>query len=314
MPSISTLVTGGAGFIGSHVADRLVAQGHQVRVVDNLSTGDERNLDQIRDRIDFVRGDLTDPEVCRQVTDGVDLVFHLAALASVPRSMEDPEASYRHNVVATMNLILAGRETGVRRMVYSSSSSVYGDTEVLPKVESMEPQPMSPYAGYKLSGEQLVLAFARAGIFEGAALRYFNVFGPRQSPASAYAAVVPVFMQAAQNGTAAPVFGDGGQTRDFTYVDNVVSANLLAGMGPAERVSGMVCNVGAGERTSLLDLVRLIGEVSGRSLSVAHQPVRAGDVRDSLASMERAHDRLGYRVEVGLLEGLQRTWDHFITR
>ncbi len=312
MSSISTLVTGGAGFIGSHLADRLVAQGHRVRVVDNLSTGDERNLDRIRDRIEFLLGDLTEPAVCHRATEGIDVVFHLAALASVPRSMEDPEASYQHNVTATMGLILASRDAGVRRMVYSSSSSVYGDTEVLPKVESMELLPMSPYAAYKLAGEQMILAFARAGVFEGAALRYFNVFGPRQSPTSAYAAVVPVFMYAAQAGTAAPIFGDGKQTRDFTYVDNVVAANLLAGFGPAERVNGAVCNVGAGDRTSLLDLARLIGEISGRPLAVTHLPPREGDVRDSLASMARARERLGYRVEVGLREGLQRTWDGFL--
>ena len=311
MSSMAVLVTGGAGFIGSHVADRLLAQGHRVRVVDNLSTGDERNLAPIRDRIDFLLGDLTEPDVCRQATEGIEIVFHLAALASVPRSMEDPEASYQHNVAATMGLILASRDAGVRRIVYSSSSSVYGDTEVLPKVESMEPLPRSPYAAYKLAGEQMILAFARAGVLEGAALRYFNVFGPRQSPTSAYAAVVPIFMQAARDGTAAPIFGDGGQTRDFTYVDNVVSANLLAGFGPAERVNGTVCNVGAGDRTSLLDLVTLISEVSGRPLAVTHLPTRDGDVRDSLASMERAQDRLGYRVEVDLREGLRRTWDWF---
>lgn len=311
MASTAVLVTGGAGFIGSHVTDHLVARGHRVRVVDNLSTGDERNLAHLGSRIEFVRGDLTDPGVCAAVSRDVAVVFHLAALASVPRSMQDPLASYQHNVLATMNLLLAARDAGVRRMVYSSSSSVYGDTEVLPKVESMEPLPRSPYAAYKLSGEQLVLAFARAGVIEGVALRYFNVFGPRQSPTSAYAAVIPVFMQAARDGTVAPVFGDGQQTRDFTYVDNVVSANLLGGFEPADRINGVVCNVGAGDRTSLLDLVRLIGEVSGRPLAVEHHPPREGDVRDSLASMERARDRLGYRVAVDLRDGLARTWDWF---
>jgi len=307
----SCLVTGGAGFIGSHVTDRLVRDGHRVRVVDNLSTGDERNLDQSRDAIEFVKGDLTDPAVCRDVAQGVDWIFHLAALPSVPRSMQDPWASYRHNVEATMHLLLAARDAGVRRIVYSSSSSVYGDTPTLPKVETMEPLPKSPYAAAKLAAEQFVLAFARAGMIEGVALRYFNVFGPRQSPTSAYAAVIPVFLKAARDGTPAPVNGDGQQTRDFTYVDNVVEANLLAASRPADLVSGIPFNLGAGGRTSLLDLLGMVGQVTGRPVTADHRPPRPGDVRDSLASLERAEQGLGYRVLVPLPEGLRRTWDWF---
>lgn len=314
MTGISCLVTGGAGFIGSHVTDQLVWAGHQVRVVDNLSSGDERNLAVSRDRIDFVAGDLTDPEVCRRAVQGVEVVFHLAALPSVPRSVEDPWGSYRNNVEATMHLLLASRSAGVRRIVFSSSSSVYGDAPVLPKAETMEPLPRSPYAAYKLAAEQAVLAFARGGMIEGVALRYFNVFGPRQSPTSAYAAVIPAFMTAARDGRPATVNGDGGQTRDFTYVDNVVSANLLAGFGPAERVNGFACNVGAGERTSLLDLVRMIGSVAGVGLEASHVSPRAGDVRDSLASLERAALQLDYRVLVALEEGLRRTWAWFQER
>lgn len=311
MSSYSCLVTGGAGFIGSHVAERLVRDGHKVRVVDNLSTGNEANLAHLRADLEFIKGDLTDPAVCRRVTEGMEVIYHLAALASVPRSMEDPVACHEHNVNGTFNLLVAARDAGARRLVFSSSSSVYGDTPTLPKVESVEPLPKSPYAAAKLSGEQYVAAFARAGMLEGVALRYFNVFGPRQSPDSAYAAVIPVFMAAAQAGTAAPLHGDGGQTRDFTYVDNVVQANLLAGEGPAARVSGSVCNVGAGDRTSLLQLLEMIGEVAGKPVAIDRLPERAGDVRDSLASMARAQEVLGYRVLVPLREGLARTWAWF---
>src|SRR5216110_3284273 len=263
------LVTGGAGFIGSHVAERLVALGHQVRVVDNLSTGDEANLAGLDGEIEFLRGDLCEARVCRSAVARIDVVFHLAALPSVPRSLKDPWASHDANVNATMRLLEACRAAQVKRVVYSSSSSVYGDTPVLPKTESAEPLPRSPYAASKLAGEQYVLAFARAGRIEGVALRYLNVFGPRQSPHSAYAAVIPAFFQAAASGEAAPLDGDGGQTRDFTYVDNVVDANLLAWVAPAERASGWVVNVGAGARTSLLELLALVREVSGREVPIA---------------------------------------------
>jgi UDP-glucose 4-epimerase len=277
-----------------------------VRVVDNLSTGSLRNLDWARGRIQFIEGDLTDPSVCEAVTRGIEVVFHLAALPSVPRSMQDPWASHDHNVNATLRLLLAGRDAGVRRVVFSSSSSVYGNTPVLPKVEATEPLPRSPYATAKLAGEQYVLAFARAGVIEGVALRYFNVFGPRQDPQSAYAAVIPVFLAAARDGRSAPVHGDGGQTRDFTYVENVVQANLLAATLPAERVSGWT--VGAGVRTSLRQLVRLVEEVTGRTVGIEQLPERAGDVRDSLAGLERAREVLGYEPRVSLVEGLERTW------
>ncbi len=310
----TVLVTGGAGFIGSHVAERLVTDGrHRVRVVDNLSTGDEANLDGFRDRIEFLRGDLTDPDVCSAAVRGVSVIWHLAALPSVPRSMADPWASHHHNVNATTRLLIAAKDAGARRIIYSSSSSVYGDTPTLPKVENMEPLPRSPYAAAKLSGEQYVLAFARAGLIEGVALRYFNVFGPRQSPRSAYAAVIPAFLAAAQRSEGVTVNGDGGQTRDFTYVENVVVANLLAGFAPPERVSGWVTNAGAGARTSLLELVQLCRDVTGAKLDVTHLPPRAGDVRDSLAGLDRAHQVLGYRPVVDLREGLKRTWAWFET-
>lgn len=309
MGATRCLVTGGAGFIGSHLAEELVRGGHVVRVVDNLSTGTEANLAHLRDGLELVIGDLRDPAVCRAACDGTELVFHLAALPSVPRSMADPWGSHDHNVNATVQLLLAARDAGVRRMVYSSSSSVYGDTPVLPKVESVEPLPRSPYAAAKLAGEQSVLAYARAGILEAVALRYFNVFGPRQRPESAYAAVIPLFFRAAFSGTAAQVNGDGGQTRDFTYIENVVRANLLASRsGPS---NGWPINVGAGERTSLLGLLELVRKVTGVNVPAEHRAPRPGDVRDSLADLSRGKQLLGYQPAVSLVEGLERTWSWF---
>jgi UDP-glucose 4-epimerase len=308
MSSGRYLVTGGAGFIGSHIAQRLVDDGAAVRVVDNLVTGRLDNLDEIRDRVDVMVGDLVDPDVAARAVEGVDVVFHLAALGSVPRSIEDAWRSHDANVNATVRLLEACRAARVRRVVYSSSSSVYGDTPVLPKEESVEPLPRSPYAASKLSGEQYVLAYARGGLVEGVALRYFNVFGPRQSPEGPYAAVIPRLFAAAIDGQPMRVFGDGQQTRDFTYIDNVVRANLLAAEGPTERVSGQVANVGAGARTSLLELVDAVRRVTGRPIQVEHLPPRAGDVRDSLASLARAERVLGYVPQVGLEEGLRRLW------
>ena len=302
------LVTGGAGFIGSHVVEELLALGHPVRVVDNLSTGDEANLAPFGDDIEFVRGDLCDPAVSARSVEGIEVVFHLAALPSVPRSLKDPWGSHDANVNATVRLLEASRAAGVRRMVYSSSSSVYGDTPTLPKVETMEPLPRSPYAASKLSSEQYVLAYARGGLMEAVALRYFNVFGPRQSPFSAYAAVIPLFLQAAASGKTVTVFGDGEQTRDFTYVSNVVQANLRAAKAPAELASGWPVNVGAGQRTSLNAMLDLAREVTGVDIPAEYKPPRAGDVRDSLASLERTTRLLGYKPDVDLREGLTRTW------
>lgn len=307
------LVTGGAGFIGSHIVEHLLARGDVVRVLDNLSTGALANLDAATGNrpgdVEVVTGDVQDPDVCARAADGVETVFHLAALGSVPRSMRDPWGSHDANTNGTLRLLEACRAAGVRRFVYSSSSSVYGDTPALPKVETAEPLCRSPYAASKLAAEQYTLAYARAGLLEGVALRYFNVFGPRQSPNGPYAAVIPLFLQAAVEGRPAVIFGDGRQSRDFTYVDNVVIANLLAAEGPATRVSGQVVNVGAGARTSLLDLATLVGEISGSPLTVEHRSPRSGDVRDSLAGLDRARDLLGYTPQVTLADGLRRTWE-----
>lgn len=305
------LVTGGAGFIGSHVSHHLVARGHEVRVVDNLSTGQLANLAAFRSDIEFIRGDLRDPDTCARVTQGIDVVYHIAALPSVPRSMADPWTSHDHNVNATVRLLQAAHASGVRRVIFSSSSSVYGDTPVLPKIETMEPLPRSPYAAAKLAAEQYVLAFARSGMVEGVALRYFNVFGPRQDPHSAYAAVIPAFMHAAKSGTKARIFGDGLQTRDFTYVQNVVDANYLAATADAERVNGTVSNVGAGARTSLLDLLRGVERATGTKLPHEHAPARPGDVRDSLADLDRARMVLRYEPKIQLEKGLEETWRWF---
>ena len=306
------LVTGGAGFIGSHIVRALLARGDAVRVVDNFATGSHANLAEVAGDVEILEGDLVDPAVCARAVPGVDVVFHLAALGSVPRSMRDPWGSHQANVNATLRLLEAARGAGVRRLVFSSSSSVYGDTPVLPKVETLEPLPRSPYAASKLASEQYVLAYARAGMLEGVALRYFNVFGPRQSPSGPYAAIIPLLLRAAYLGEVATLFGDGEQTRDFTYVDNVVLANLLAAFGPADRVDGVVANAGAGGRTSLLQLVRLLEAASGRSIAVAHAAPRPGDVRDSLASLDRARATLGYTPATRLEDGLARTWEWWV--
>lgn len=308
---VQCVVTGGAGFIGSHVATRLAALGCRVRVVDNLSTGDESNLAHLNGGVEFLQGDLRDPVVCRQAVAGAAVVFHLAALPSVPRSIEDPWGSHDANVNATMRLLEACRTARVQRIVYSSSSSVYGDTTVLPKVETAEPLPRSPYATSKLAGEQYVLAYARAGLIEGVALRYFNVFGPRQSPHSAYAAVIPAFLMAALEDGRPVLYGDGSQTRDFTFVENVVQANILAATRPREAASGWVVNVGAGVQTSLRELLDAISRITGRPLQPEYRGPRPGDVQDSLASLDRAAQVLRYQPAVGLDEGLQQTWAWF---
>lgn len=302
------LVTGGAGFIGSHLVTRLLSEGHSVRVVDNLSTGYRNNLRAVMDQIDFREADIRDPRVCSQVVTGIDVIFHVAALPSVARSMADPMETHSVNATGTLNLLEAARNAGVRRFVYSGSSSAYGDTPDLPKAERAEPLPRSPYAASKLSGESYTLAYARASLLEGVALRYFNVFGPRQDPNGPYAAIVPLLFRAAIEGTPITIFGDGNQTRDFTYITNVVDANVLAATGQASRVNGHVLNVGAGARTSLLELTSMVEEVTGRPVLRQHAQPRPGDVRDSQASLERARAVLGYRPEVTVREGIERLW------
>ena len=304
------LVTGGAGFIGSNIVEALVVAGLRVRVLDDLSNGLERNLAAFGGSVDLIRGDIRDASVVETAMRGVTVVLHLAALGSVARSVADPLTTNAVNVDGTLNVLRAARDAGVRRLVFSSSSSVYGDNPTLPKHEDLSPAPISPYAVSKLAGEAYVRVFARLYNIETVCLRYFNVFGPRQRPDSEYAAVIPRFMRWALAGQPLVVYGDGQQSRDFTYVSNVVRANLLAAEAPG--VSGRVFNVACGERYSLLDIVGNLEEALGRPLEVVHEPARPGDVRHSHADISTAGEALGYDVSVGFAEGLSRTLAAFV--
>jgi nucleoside-diphosphate-sugar epimerase len=302
------VVTGGAGFIGSHLVEHLVtaAGGHSVTVLDNFSTGRRENLAPWLDRIRIVEGSVADPNACREAIAGADFVLHQAALPSVPRSLKDPAASHEANTTGTLNVLIAARDARVKRVVYAASSSAYGNTAELPKREDMLPRPLSPYAAAKYAGEQYCRAFNASFGLGTIALRYFNVFGPRQDPTSQYAAVIPKFIVCAQSGEAPTIFGDGEQTRDFTYVANVVRANLLACDAPPAAL-GEPYNVGCGERVSVNMLWHRIRDMLGSSVEARYEPTRTGDVRDSLASLDRVHAMLGYTPAVTLDDGLRRT-------
>ena len=300
------VVTGGAGFIGSHLVEALLGVGRPVRVVDNLATGRLSNLDAVRDRIDWVEGDLADPEVALEGLEGADVVLHQAAIPSVPRSVEKPLESHRSGPTATLNVLEASRRHGVRRVVFAASSSAYGDTEVLPKTEAMPPRPLSPYAAGKLAGEHYVHAYAQTMGVDGICLRYFNIFGPRQDPSSPYSGVISLFLKAIREGRRPTIYGDGSQTRDFTFVANVVRANLLAVDAP-NALRGVTVNIGTGHAVSLLDLVDALNRIFGTDLRPDFKEPRAGDVRDSLAALDLARDVLGYAPEVFFEEGLRRT-------
>jgi len=302
------LVTGGAGFIGSHIAAALVAQGARVRVIDDLSTGHRENLDEIGDDVDFVRASLNDGETLRRVFDGVELVFHEAAIPSVPRSVEDPRSTHEACVDATFNLLVAAREKGVRRVVYAASSSAYGDQPTLPKVETMQPEPLSPYAVAKLVGEYYCQVFTRTYNLETVCLRYFNVFGPRQDPGSPYSGVISRFISALAGGDSPVIYGDGEQSRDFTFVANAVDANLRA--AETTRGVGEVINIANGERITLNELIAVLKKITNRpDAKVEYCAPRVGDVRHSLADITRARELLGYEPRVGLEEGLRKTID-----
>ena len=301
------LVTGGAGFVGSALVGRLLDEGLHVRVLDDLSTGRLENLSDALHRIELIEGSVTDEATCAEACAGAQLVFHQAAIPSVQRSVVDPVKTHEVGATGTLRMLVAAKDAGVRRFVYAGSSSAYGDTPTLPKREDMAERPLSPYAVAKLTGEHYVRVFARVYGLETVVLRYFNVFGPRQDPASQYSAAIARFVVAAHEGQPPTINGDGEQTRDFTYIDNVVDANLLAARAPAEAVSGLVFNVGAGERTSVNELWRTIQEVVGSSVQARYGPARAGDVRDSLADLTRIRAALGYEVKIGLREGLERT-------
>ena len=301
-----TLVTGGGGFVGSHLVDALLERGADVRVLDNFSTGDRRNLVHVAGDVDIVEGDLRSFERVATAVAGCDAVFHQAALPSVPRSIQDPLTTSAVNVTGTLNLLLASRDAGVGRVVYASSSSVYGTTVAERKHEELPAAPLSPYGVSKYAGEANCRAFAQVYGLATVAIRYFNVFGPRQSPISEYAAVVPNFITAALLHESAIVHGDGLQSRDFTYVDNVVRANLLA--AEATGVVGEVLNVATGVNHTILDLADAVGAIAGHPVALEHLPARRGDVRASLADVTKAERLLGYRPAVDFTEGLRRTY------
>ncbi len=299
------LVTGGAGFIGSNAVAELLERGETVRVLDNFSTGRRANLAPFRNQIDLVEGDLRDPDAVRQAVEGIRFVLHLGALPSVPASIEDPLTTHAVNATGTVTLLIAAREAGVERVVLASSCAVYGDSPLLPKHEEMLPAPQSPYAASKLAAEYSCRAFSEVFSLATVALRYFNVYGPRQDPASQYAAVIPNFITAMLDRRSPTIYGDGGQSRDFVYVSDVVEASLLA--CSAREAAGRVLNVAVGQRHSLLDLVETLNEVLGTRMVPRHAPPRPGDVRHSLADVSAAEAALGYRSRFSFREGLGRT-------
>jgi UDP-N-acetylglucosamine/UDP-N-acetyl-alpha-D-glucosaminouronate 4-epimerase len=303
------LVTGGAGFIGSAIVRALLARGDRVRVIDNFFSGNRDNLRDVAGLVELIEADIRDLAALDHALGGVEIVFHEAAIASVPRSLLDPIASHDANATATLTLLAAAKRARVRRIVYAASSSAYGDTPVLPKLESMRPQPLSPYAASKLAAEHYCQVFAGAFGLETVCLRYFNVFGPRQDPASEYAAVIPRFVTAALACQGVTIFGDGSQSRDFCFVDNAVEANLKAAEAPA--ASGRVYNIACGAAITLNDLVRRIGELVGHPVAVTYAPVRVGDVRHSLADIAAARAELGYTAAVSFADGLARTVDWY---
>ena len=303
--SIQYLVTGGAGFIGCHLVRRLVADGASVRVVDNLSTGSLARLEDVIDSIEFVNGDLADEKVCEEAVGGIDYVFHQAAVPSVQRSVLDPLTTNRANATATLNLLESCRKAKIRRLVYAASSSAYGDTEILPKNETMPPDPLSPYALQKWVGERYCKLYYDLYGLETVSLRYFNVFGPRQDPDSPYSAVIPKFTTSLFTDERITVYGDGEHSRDFTYVDNVVTANLLAVR--ANNAPGKVFNIGCGERITLNQLISVLESILGRKAAVDYTAPKPGDVRHSLADIRSACKTLGYSPRIMFEEGLKKT-------
>jgi UDP-glucose 4-epimerase len=300
------LVTGAAGFIGRSIAAALLKRGEDVRGVDNFITGKRSNLAGL-EGMEFVEGDLTDPQQCARACEGVEVVFHEAALASVPRSVADPVGTNLHCVTATLNLLVGARAAGVRRVVYAGSSSAYGDTPTLTKREDMLPNPISPYAVAKLAGEQYMRAFWRVYGLETVVLRYFNVFGPYQDPTSHYSGVLAIFCRRMLAGEQPTIYGDGEQSRDFTYIDNVVHANLMAAVAEADKVAGQMMNVATGSRSTLNETFSILCELTGYKGEPAYGTPRSGDIRDSFADIRRAGELLGYSPIVDFREGLHRT-------
>jgi len=305
------LITGGAGFIGNNLVRRLLKDGYRVRVLDNFATGKRENLEDVIDRIEVVGGSMTDLDTARHAVSGADCVLHQAAIPSVPRSVADPLASNEANVTGTLTMLVAARDAKVRRFVYAASSSAYGDTPTLPKVETMPTIPLSPYAVAKLAGENYCRAFHKVYGLETVALRYFNIFGARQDPLSQYAAVIPRFIMALRAGTEITVHGDGEQSRDFTYIDNAVQANIKAMTAPD--APGEVCNVACGERFTLNQMVQMLAEIMDAKPNVKYYEGRQGDVKHSLADIGKARKLLGYNPDVSFREGLERTVEYFLS-
>jgi UDP-glucose 4-epimerase len=303
------LVTGGAGFIGSNLVRRILEDGNEARVLDNLSTGRRENLEEVEAAVDLVVGDLRDPETVTRAVAGVDYVLHQGALPSVQRSVEDPRTTHEVNSVGTLNVLIAARDAGVKRVVFAGSSSVYGDGEELPKHEGMLPAPISGYAISKIEGEYQCRVFHHLYGLETVTLRYFNVFGPRQDPSSQYSAVIPRFITALLSDTAPTIYGDGTQARDFSYIDNVVEANMLACTAPG--APGHAMNIACGAMASLLELAALLRGITGVDIEPAHEAPRSGDVRYSLAAIEKAKELLGYEPLVDLRDGLVKTTEFF---
>ncbi|MBM4349517.1 MAG: SDR family oxidoreductase [Deltaproteobacteria bacterium] len=305
------LVTGGAGFIGSNLTEALLKAGHQVRALDNLSTGKRENLvfEGAYPFLEMIEGDLCDLITCQKAVEGIEYVFHQAALPSVQRSVEDPMSSNQVNVGGTLNILMAARDAGVRRVIYAASSSAYGDTPTLPKEEEMVPNPLSPYALQKFIGEQYCRLFFQLYGLETISLRYFNIFGPKQDPDSIYSAVIPRFIDALISGRAPVIFGDGEQSRDFTYIDNVVHANLLA--MNAERIQGEAVNVACGRRVSLNQLLKILQDIIGSHIPPLYEEPRKGEPRHSLADIKKGKAILNYDPRVGIEEGLRRTVEFF---
>src|SRR5215831_200121 len=303
------VVTGGAGFIGSNTVDELVRRGESVVVLDDLSSGREENLAEVRNKITFMRGSITDIETVRKAMHEADYVLHLAARTSVPRSVKDPIESNKINIDGTLNVLVAARDAKVKRVVFAASSSAYGETPTLPKVETMQPEPISPYGVTKFVGELYAQTFGRCYGLENVSLRYFNIFGPRQDPSSPYSGVLAKFCLAFLEDTQPVVFGDGEQTRDFTFVDNAVHANLLACEAP--NVTGKVFNVGCGDRISLNEVLATLRKISGKGLQVKYDSPREADIRDSQADISRATAALGYEPQVGFEDGLKITLDWY---
>ncbi len=303
------LVTGGAGFIGSNTVDELVRRGHSVVVLDDLSAGKEENLADSRNKITLIKASITDIEAVRKAMHEAEYVLHLAARASVPRSIKDPIETNRINIDGTLNVLVAAKELKVKRVVFAASSSAYGETPTLPKAETMQPQPISPYGVTKYVGELYAQTFGRCYALENVALRYFNIFGPRQDPGSPYSGVLAKFCTAFLEDAQPVVFGDGEQTRDFTYVDNAVQANLLACEAP--NVSGRVFNIGCGVRVSLNEVLHALSKITGKALEAKYDPPRDGDIRDSQADISQAKEFLGYGPQIGFEEGLARTFEWY---